>query len=684
MDYSRPLSFNEGTTGVCPLCEKEVQWTELKADAAGTMVTLPTDGHYYLATPQTFTSSDTATHNAFVKAPDSGSACLHLNGQSMTATNAKAIYGNNGVLNVLGSGEVAGYSASPNTGAAIQINNAANTNAINLYGGTYKRYNSGKTVAVVAIRNVGTVNVHKGAKIEGEDGTALYLGTARDNSRTAECNLYGCTINGNVVTATDATNRDSVLYAQNVTFNGNVNISAANNVVTFEGKTVISQLNVAEGLLVNFVDMMPGSSVKVSATGTFTPVIGEADHYVSYFSTGDEGDWVICKDYALYQEVKTTSLPATEDDKTQLENLYEGRVPYHGELHNHTNSKNLEGVNADGNNSLEEWIAHMEQYLIDFATIVDHKQSTHMYQDAWDDACFIGGSEAAIPRITDLDNMSMHMNMLFADAAKLEAHLENITEFKFTKTVKDQVNFEGGQYSYYNFTTDRVKDIAQSVMDHGGFFVHVHPKFDSYIRSDDPMDYWFGDHTGIEITTTDTRKMNMAVEWNVKAYELWVDLLELNHRMVATIGNDNHLLPEPESLGTIYASKLDSQTLLDTERAGDVTAGPVGIRMSIGDTCTGGVTTFDAGKRMVVAVGDIHELVYKAGHKYGIEVYDDGGILFATEIDPRETTYFAMDIDTNRKFYRAVVVDLTEGCRIAVGNPVFNSAYYDTPEWLAE
>ena len=688
VDYSLPLSFTEGTTGMCPLCEIEVEWTELKADEAGTMVTLPTDGHYYLATPQTFTSSDTTNQYAFVKAPDSGAACLHLNGQNLTATNAKAIYGNAGVLNVLGSGEVAGYSSSANTGAAIQVNSGADANAINLYSGTYKRYNSGDTVAVVAIRQAGLVNIHKGATIEGGTGTAIYLGRAWTDGK-ATLNLYGSTVNGNLLTELepDGEYLDSTLYTQNATINGTVDIKGTNNVVTFEGKTVISQLNIAEGLLVNFVDMMEGSSVKVSATGTFTPVIGEADHYAAYFTTGDEGDWVICKDYTLYQEVKTTSLPATEDDKTQLESLYEGRAPYHGELHNHTKTENLEGVNADGNNTLEEWVVHMEEKRIDFATIVDHKQSTHMYQDAWDDACFIGGSEPAVPRITDLNNMSMHFNMVFADVEKLEAHLENITEFKFTKTVENQVNFKGGQYSYYNFTTDRIKEIAQSVIDHGGFFVHVHPKANhNYIVSDDPEDYFFGEGTGIEVSTTDTSKLTMAAKYNVEAYELWVDLLERDHRVFATLGDDNHLLSDLRSLSTVYSAELEPQAILDQVRAGDLTAGPVGIRMSIGDTAAGGITTFDAGKRLVLSVGDIHESFYqaRANHKFAVEVYDDGGIIFTTEIDPSETTYFAMDIDTSRKFYRAVVVDLTEGCRIAVGNPVFNSAKYPAFAWLGE
>ena len=46
--------------------------------------------------------------------------------------------------------------------------------------------------------------------------------------------------------------------------------------------------------------------------------------------------------------------------------------------------------------------------------------------------------------------------------------------------------------------------------------VHVHPKYISYIVSDDPLDYYFGEYTGIEITTGTGG--NMAYEENEKAY----------------------------------------------------------------------------------------------------------------------------------------------------------------------
>jgi hypothetical protein len=360
----------------------------------------------------------------------------------------------------------------------------------------------------------------------------------------------------------------------------------------------------------------------------------------------------------------------------ELEALFAGKSPYYGEMHNHAKT----GGRSDGNNTLEQWVTHMEEKRIDFATIVDHRQSIHMYLDAWDDACFIGGSEPAVPTLKESNAKVpyLHYNMVFADAAKFEEHLKNIPLFNFTPATEEQGG-KGGFYTYANFTVTQMKEMVQSVWDHGGFFVHVHPLFDNYLISDDPLDYWFGDKTGFEVATTEGGSNTMAQKDCVEAYEMWNELLRLNKLVFATLGDDNHKLSDLSSLTTIYSTEQTPQAFVDQARAGAMTAGPVGIRMSVGETITGGITSFENG-RLVLAVGDIHEGFYsedkRAGHTYGVELYDDAGILFATEIDPTQTTYFAVNTDATRMYYRAVVVDLTTGASVAVGNPIFNSAFY--------
>ena len=72
---------------------------------------------------------------------------------------------------------------------------------------------------------------------------------------------------------------------------------------------------------------------------------------------------------------------ASQAEIDQLEKLYEGRIPLHGEFHNHAST----GGTSDGKVDLRTWKDTM-QYIsdMDFAAIVDHKQVLHMRLPEWD------------------------------------------------------------------------------------------------------------------------------------------------------------------------------------------------------------------------------------------------------------------------------------------------------------
>ena len=86
------------------------------------------------------------------------------------------------------------------------------------------------------------------------------------------------------------------------------------------------------------------------------------------------------------------------DKKSVLDQLYDQRNAYHGELHDHSSS----GGTSDGKRCLLHWRSAMEALEMDFATILDHRQVRHMFLPAWDDETFIGGSEPGT-RISDLE-----------------------------------------------------------------------------------------------------------------------------------------------------------------------------------------------------------------------------------------------------------------------------------------
>lgn len=162
---------------------------------------------------------------------------------------------------------------------------------------------------------------------------------------------------------------------------------------------------------------------------------------------------------------KDSAYAATKEDISLLDTLYEGRTLYFGEAHAHAAT----GGNSDGKTDLAGWTAALESLNMDFATLVDHRQVSHMYLDGWDDACFIGGSEAGTTILDSAATKSnMHYNMIFADPEAFKEVLRNNGGFGY----QEDTTF----FSYPNFTVTQMKELIQDIKDAGGMFVHVHPK----------------------------------------------------------------------------------------------------------------------------------------------------------------------------------------------------------------
>ena len=352
-------------------------------------------------------------------------------------------------------------------------------------------------------------------------------------------------------------------------------------------------------------------------------------------------------------------MKATQQDISQLDRLYAGRKPYYGELHDHSNS----GVRGDGHNSLGEWKDGLAALEMDFATIVDHRQVMHMHLPEWDPSIFIGGTEPGTV-ITDskAERAEMHYNMIFFSPAQLEALLAEFPEYKFNLVRENE-------FVYSRFDTDRFRELIHTVKRLGGFLVHPHPK--QVMVSDDPLDYWFADETGLEVFYTFHEEP--GGEKTQANYKLWTDLLALGKRVWATAGNDEHRMPSDKALTTIFATERHSRAHVERLRVGDFVCGGVGIRMCVGDTPMGGKCSF-AGQRLVFSVGQYHKSLVKPGHTYRVDLLDDNGVAFSREIDPAKTEFFAIDTDSSRKFYRVEVFDAAGDTRIAIGNPIWNEA----------
>ena len=343
----------------------------------------------------------------------------------------------------------------------------------------------------------------------------------------------------------------------------------------------------------------------------------------------------------------------TQPDLTTLNNLYAGCRAYHGEMHDHSAS----GGTSDGQVPLDEWVKELAELNMDFAAILDHRQVRHMYLPEWKDGLFVGGSEPGT-RISDskATETSMHYNMVFTGPEPLEALLAEFPEYKFTGGSE-------GHFVYPAFTTERFGELIDAVKAHGGFFVHPHPK--QVMVSDDPLDYWFRDETGLEVFYNEPES-----KFTEANYALWTDLLALGKRVWACSGGDKHAHPDAKALTTIYAEGCTNADFLNHLRKGDFTCGSAGIRMVIGDTVTGGKTAFD-GQTLTVAAGDFHESVRFPDHTYRIDILNDTGVILSEEIPCDTTTCLALETK-NVKFYRAEIWDVPRNLRIAVGNPIWN------------
>ncbi|MBO5867838.1 MAG: hypothetical protein J6Q54_02885 [Oscillospiraceae bacterium] len=666
INYTSNLLLDSENKALCPVCRENVSWTALTDDTHEHVFT--NGGHFYLTKDLTY--EGTATY--LTTGNTDTVTCLHLNGRDITTTNGYSIFISSGALNVMGTGVVQGKTDNTARGTVMYSNNKNGINYVNLYSGTYTKYESSTSVPIIAIgNNGGNVTVHEDALLTAPStGMAVSVGNAAGSNSIFR--LLGGTIQGDVtIPGTTSDTYTSTFEAVNGTITGDVKVNG-NADVTFQGVTKIGKLIPKAGQTVNFVDMLSGSSVKVSADGVFSSYMADADEWLQYFSTTDSGDWLIVRDKTFYQGAKNGLTAAEQADIDAILAAYANRVVRFGEMHNHSSSGPVGG--ADGYKTIEEWRVGMINKNMDFATIVDHRQSSHMYAEGWDNdqVTFLGGTETGTD-ITDLPDgkNNIHMNLIFSDPKQLEAVITS-GHPQFTNVAEATDGWQGYTFKAGALSKQDIRDLVQLVQENGGFFCHVHPKYEGYVDSEDPLDYYYGEYTGIEVLCATSTGAGSDVSWNKDAYDLWVDLLELDKKVYATYGNDDHSSPSTSSLTAFYTETMAGSEYMQYMRAGNFTPGWVGVRMQIGDTQMGGTTEF-AGERLVIAAGEMFAGKYNASHEYVIQLYDDGGILLESTLDPAQMNYFAMDADPEAKFYRIVIVDVTAGIHVAVGNPIWNS-----------
>lgn len=352
-----------------------------------------------------------------------------------------------------------------------------------------------------------------------------------------------------------------------------------------------------------------------------------------------------------------TVVGSKDRDMSALDDMYEGRKVYRGDLHVHTNC----GGTSDGTLPMSEWPAQMDALEIDFAAVVDHRQMRGFFLPEWDDLRFLIGTE---PGAT-IENFNasrhgmrgIHYNMLFPHKYGLAMVLANFPEFKFSG---DELT---GSFKYFAATKERYMELFEYVRSIGGMVVHPHPK--QLLVSNDPMDYYIGEHTYLE-----TIYGSVYGHATRKNYQLWQDILALGKHVYASGGSDSHSVAMNTALSSFYTKERAIPAFYERMRAGDFNVGSVGIKMCIDEHPMGSEIEYRDGMKLSVRIEDFFHHEWRANTVYALRVFTDKGLAYCSEFNGKDSQELQLEVQ-KRNFYRVDVYDITHDCVVAVGNPIW-------------
>lgn len=354
--------------------------------------------------------------------------------------------------------------------------------------------------------------------------------------------------------------------------------------------------------------------------------------------------------------VEDRHMPMENGDFSQLDTLYAGRTPFYGDFHCHSNS----GGTSDGKTPIEEYVAGMQEKQLDFAAIVDHWQMRHFFLPCWDPKYLICGTEPGA-LFKDVDKPyyanKFDYTMIFPDKTGLMQVMERFPEFNFTGTP------ENGSFDLCGMPKKLFFEIADYVYSIGGLLSHAHPR--QLIYSDEPLDYYFGDHVPLE--TVHVAPDNYATYQN---RALWLKLLKLGKRVRTHGSSDSHGPVSNRGLTAVYAQKHYSTDIFNVIRSGDCTAGGVAIQMCIGDTPMGGVAAYAPGKTLLLRVAQFHPAHAKDDTVFCLKLYTEKGLAYAREFDCSQVQELAFPVE-KRMYYRLEITNESDGCLVALSNPIW-------------
>lgn len=344
-------------------------------------------------------------------------------------------------------------------------------------------------------------------------------------------------------------------------------------------------------------------------------------------------------------------------DFSELDAYYEGCRAYYGDQHVHTKC----GGTSDGQTPMSEWVAKMDELGLDFAIVVDHRQMRGYFLPEWSEERFVMGTEPGSsitnPSGKHCIRSAFHYNMVFPHKYALAMVLANFPEFNFKG---DELT---GKFGYPNFTKERMYELCAYLRSIGGMLVHAHPKL--LMGSDDPLDYYFGEHSYLEVIVS-----YYSSHASVRSYDTWVEILNQGKHMFASGGSDTHSAVTNVCPSTFYTTERHHTRFVERMYNGDYAVGGVGVKMFIDGHPMGSEIAYKDGMKLTLRVGDFYHATFQENTAYELEIITDKGVAYSSIFNGKLPQEISLEVQ-KRNYYRVVVKDVNHRYRVCVSNPIW-------------
>jgi hypothetical protein len=193
--------------------------------------------------------------------------------------------------------------------------------------------------------------------------------------------------------------------------------------------------------------------------------------------------------------------------------------------------------------------------------------------------------------------------------------------------------------------------------------VHAHPKL--LLASDDPLDYYFGEHSYIEVIVN-----GYGTHGSIRSYDTWKAILDLGKHMYASGGSDTHTAVTNGCPSTFYTKRRFHADFVERMYNGDYAVGGVGVKMMIDGHPMGSEIAYKDGMKLTVRVDDFHPATFRDNTAYELQIITDEGVAYASMFNGKEPQEVSLEVQ-KRRFYRVAVVDLTRGYPVCISNPIW-------------